>query len=1545
MVAFDSVGPSSSGVGSATSPLTWTHTASGSGVAIFVFVEVDGPTSYVAPTVTIDGSAMTSLGHVANAGAAGTVVEAWWINNQASGAHTISFTYSGGGLIDLAGGSIGLTGVGSVGTLATNSGTSITASVAVGSSTSGNLIVGAGAAGDNIASDAQTQRFLNNFEGTAGGVLGNIDGSTAAAGGAVTLSWGLTSATDTWAALAVEAQAPGAGPPPPPPPVPLPVLPPGWFPGADRVTTQPGGIPFCQKPAPADATPAVIFGPTPEAAPLLGQPLAPGWFPGADADVAQSAASVVSTSGSTATLFASGTPTTAQSGTGSWTNPAQSSGTNDGLFATFTSTTANETGTINPTGFGAQAAIGSQPTSVDSVAVTVFSWEAQTARWTSVTAQLFDGSTPLGSSQSLTLSSTTTNSQTITFTGVATWANLANLTVRVIATKAVATSSTFNLDAVGVVVNFTNTAYTFSGGGQPGVALPGGIPFYAQPQPTDATPAVPVPPPPPPWPVPMLGPLWFPGSDKLAAEPGDIPFWVQPQPDSSPALTGAPAGPYITGASADGTYFTDQYGNPRLLVGEDVWDMVCQAGLWNNGNWQLAMSTYLNQRAAQGFNASEISCFTSPDPGPPNRTDGADWDGVWPFLTTNDPSSGFNNAFWTRRDYFINAAAAVGITPVINLTTTTAGKTGCLNANWTTQQWTDFGTGVGARYKNFPNILWIVGDDYFGNLDTQLTAMLAAMRAAGDNHLVSIQNYQETTSRTDLFDGSTRTWGTTNAQFSWVYTYNVSYVGIETAKAETPAIPAVWGDGTYTSDGLPGGNHQPQMQRNLTWWALSSGAAGFSIGNGAVWPWASSSPAAVTVDPNSNFMTAEVGAIATLFSGLTGWQHLQPDTKSLLVTGGRGSKTPPIVSGGGGTAYTGTTDAYVTASRTPDGSLAVIYMSHATTITIDQSKLGNGYTATWVDPATGATSAGVPGPTFNSGSKGTNSAGDADWTLVLQGPPVLFAVPLPAAPLPPGWFPGADRLTTQPGGIPFWQAPQPTDQNAVQAAVVTAAALVPSAIRSLLRQPPRRRPNAVSPPAAGVSQPPIPPASVRDVRREPRVPPRSSIAAWTQGISQPPIPPQAVRDTRRPWWRRSAAATPPPSQVAAAPAPFAPGARQSRLRPVRFPRGYAGSPPSPGFTPGAAAGPPLPPPPRRITAALFPRRGSARGWSAGISQPPVPPQAVRDTRRPPRLPPRGSAMTGGGGISQPPVPPQAIRDVRREPRIPPRGSATTALPAAVVVPSGPYAVPAGQARRRPARFPSHAAVSPPSPGFTPGAAARSPQPIGRRFRPPFLPHWQRTATPVPPQAAAVQAAAVPQVPRPLRHLVTRRAVAITPAAGGVSQPPLPPVIARPVRRVLPRRGQAASWTQGLSQPPLPPQPPVLAAPHRVRAFTRWQRVTQHVPPQVVIPPPPPALPPAGARRWPLRTRRAVTAFPVPPQVIIPPAVPAPRAPRRPWTFRLPWWMRRSVIIFPNVPPPAVRKATAVSKVTEAATTPTATGEQATTTTRVTNPDQGSSSVT
>lgn len=173
----------------------------------------------------------------------------------------------------------------------------------------------------------------------------------------------------------------------------------------------------------------------------------------------------------TATLYPSTVASTAGS---TWTTTGNATGSTAGTVATFTNAASGGVGSIQLSGYSAQGALPSGVT-VASVAVNVASYEAVTSRWTSATVQLYSGTTPIGSAQALTLSATTTNSQTVTFTGAnaPTYAQCADLRVQVTATHSGTTSSTFNLDTAGLTVTYTVALpYTENWPGSDGSALP-----------------------------------------------------------------------------------------------------------------------------------------------------------------------------------------------------------------------------------------------------------------------------------------------------------------------------------------------------------------------------------------------------------------------------------------------------------------------------------------------------------------------------------------------------------------------------------------------------------------------------------------------------------------------------------------------------------------------------------------------------------------------------------------------------------------------------------------------------------------------------------------------------------------------------------------------------------------------------------------------------------------------------------------------------------------------------------------------------------------
>jgi len=473
------------------------------------------------------------------------------------------------------------------------------------------------------------------------------------------------------------------------------------------------------------------------------------------------------------------------------------------------------------------------------------------------------------------------------------------------------------------------------------------------------------------------------------------------------AVPSAPSGPaVITAVSSDGTYLTDQYGNPRLFAGEDIWSIVANAGRWNSGNYQSTFDTYFSQRAAQGYTAAEVSLVASQDPNDNwPATTYADWDGALPFSGATggfagvDPLTTPNSTFWARRDYMFSSAARNGITVVANFPGVGPSAMGAPTgvpasnggANWSSAQWQAYGTFLGSRYKHQPNIIWICGDGTFGSYNSGLSDWLVTARAAGDTHIITYQGGDETSSRLGFGSdnaGADPEAFMVNAEMDWVYTYNVSYPGVIAAITLEPSpsdvvqgrIPVVWGDGDYLASSTTAPQTDTHLEQNLIWWAMSSGACGWSTGDNDIFGWGSGADALVT---SKSFYSATIPAITGLVNSLHGWWKLRPDSANTLVTSGRGTQTPPISTSG--SPYTDNSDSYVTAAYAADGSLALIYCAQHFSITIDQTKMAGGYTATWYDPATAAATPTTAGSSYNSTGLGNNSTGFADWLLVLKG--------------------------------------------------------------------------------------------------------------------------------------------------------------------------------------------------------------------------------------------------------------------------------------------------------------------------------------------------------------------------------------------------------------------------------------------------------------------------------------------------------------------------------------------------------------------------------
>lgn len=440
---------------------------------------------------------------------------------------------------------------------------------------------------------------------------------------------------------------------------------------------------------------------------------------------------------------------------------------------------------------------------------------------------------------------------------------------------------------------------------------------------------------------------------------------------------------YVAGVDGTGRYFTDASGQPIFPVIDHQWHLIA----WGGDRSELSPGTttplgvfqaYSAHQASKGINAALVMAICSDQGGPVGPfTDGRTWDGIAPF--TGGAIGVLNNTYWSRVDDMLNSMAAQGITCVLNIIASYTIAAGTAMAGITTTNAATYGAALAARYKNFPNIVWHLGADYFATKEAEFAAIVTALRAGGDTHLVTCEYMAESDSSVDSSNAATGTFGRSSAMsYRDIYTYNAAYLETERAyalSANPSVLPSLYFNGYYD-------------QQTSAWdtvllddklWAWTSGSPGFYYGSEATWQWGVGVYAHILGDqfPNTWFP-----AFKTFLAGLTGWQKIVPDISSAFITSARGTKVTALTPGGGATPYSGG-NTYLTGGVTADGKLAVLYTPTNRTITIDGTKMVAAYTAKWVDPYTFAVTAATPSATSYA-TPGTNSQGNNRWLLVLQ---------------------------------------------------------------------------------------------------------------------------------------------------------------------------------------------------------------------------------------------------------------------------------------------------------------------------------------------------------------------------------------------------------------------------------------------------------------------------------------------------------------------------------------------------------------------------------
>jgi hypothetical protein len=397
---------------------------------------------------------------------------------------------------------------------------------------------------------------------------------------------------------------------------------------------------------------------------------------------------------------------------------------------------------------------------------------------------------------------------------------------------------------------------------------------------------------------------------------------------------------------------------------------------------QSAVAAYLTDRVSHGLNAIDFY-FMCANAGTCSAS-GAAFDGTLPFTSGTGPSSYDlstpNPAYWSEVDNVIAQAAADGLVAFVNPIPWGVAFSSTLQNNGATKDF-NFGAFLGNRYKNSPNIIWHMGQDFqsWNSSSSDLNdeaQLMAGIRSADPNHLLMNQLSYPVSYSSQA--NSLNTTFAANLTANFVYSYHETYDEVLQAYNSSPTLPVVLGESNYETGnnlGLLSSAASAYTTREEMWWTMTSGATGHAFGNEHVNHFDSVYTA--NLDTTA---TTQVHYLTDLFAAYS-WWTFAPDQTHAVVTAGYGT-----YNGSNGNLYSATY-----AATTWDGSTtSITYTPVSTTLTVDLSKFSKSMNVSWYDPTTGTSTPISGSPFANSGTQTfttpttAHADGTHDWVLIMQ---------------------------------------------------------------------------------------------------------------------------------------------------------------------------------------------------------------------------------------------------------------------------------------------------------------------------------------------------------------------------------------------------------------------------------------------------------------------------------------------------------------------------------------------------------------------------------
>jgi len=395
--------------------------------------------------------------------------------------------------------------------------------------------------------------------------------------------------------------------------------------------------------------------------------------------------------------------------------------------------------------------------------------------------------------------------------------------------------------------------------------------------------------------------------------------------------------------SANHRYLVDQNNRPVFLTGDSPWSLISAVTKEDT-------ERYLEHRREQGFNAIIVNLIEHKFNGPIDR------EGQHPFTTTWDFATP-NERYFAHADWVLKCAAEKGI--IVLLAPMYLGvKTG--DEGWHQEarlngeaKCRDYGRYLGRRYKDYNNIIWLMGGDRNpADVRNEVDAVAAGIRELAPSHLFTAHTAPETSAYEQY---SLSQWLDLNT----TYSYEIVHRKLLSNFHHRPVMPNILTESTYEGEH----NSSPLQIRRQAYWALLAGATGEFYGNRPVWGFFSGWAASLNSQGGRDMVNFST------FVNSKAWHTLFPDDEHKVVTAGLGELRGLD---------------YLAAARSDDRGLLIAYIPTPRTLTVKLSELrGNKLRASWFDPISGERS--KAGEFTAQGEHEFRTPGEHDSILVIEG--------------------------------------------------------------------------------------------------------------------------------------------------------------------------------------------------------------------------------------------------------------------------------------------------------------------------------------------------------------------------------------------------------------------------------------------------------------------------------------------------------------------------------------------------------------------------------